>query len=79
METPHCFIQMDQMKQNIRSPYNANETSRFIELALIIDNALFKSFDSNVTKINQHYTRIVNEINSVSVPRYLYGTEQPFF
>lgn len=57
---------MLQNEGNIRGPYGGNETSRFIELALIVDNALYEAFDQNVTEIDRRYRNIVKFVNGVS-------------
>ncbi|CAG9804945.1 unnamed protein product [Chironomus riparius] len=52
----------------IRGPYNANRRSNYVELVLVVDNKVFTSLDSDITKVHQHCKDIANIINALYVP-----------
>lgn len=50
----------------IRGPYNANKHSSYVELVIVVDNKLYKSFGENSKKVHQHCKDLANIINAVS-------------
>lgn len=55
-------------KNIIRGPYNANRRSNYVELVLVVDNKVYRSLDSDITKVHQHCKDIANIINALYVP-----------
>nr|XP_036234356.1 disintegrin and metalloproteinase domain-containing protein 12 isoform X3 [Bactrocera oleae] len=52
----------------IRGPYNANKHSSYVELVIVVDNKLYKSFGENSKKVHQHCKDLANIINALYVP-----------
>lgn len=50
----------------LTGPYNANRHSKFVELVLVVDNSLYRHFESNIWTVHRYCTDIVNHINMVS-------------
>uniref|UniRef100_A0A1B6KWF3 Peptidase M12B domain-containing protein n=1 Tax=Graphocephala atropunctata TaxID=36148 RepID=A0A1B6KWF3_9HEMI len=52
----------------IRGPYNANASSSYVELVLVLDNKEYQALDENMNKVNNHCKDIANIINALYVP-----------
>ncbi|XP_039948964.1 disintegrin and metalloproteinase domain-containing protein 12 [Bactrocera tryoni] len=52
----------------IRGPYNANKHSSYVELVIVVDNKLYKSFGESSKKVHQHCKDLANIINALYVP-----------
>lgn len=50
----------------IRGPYNANKHSSYVELVIVVDNKVYKSFGESPRKVHQHCKDLANIINAVS-------------
>lgn len=51
----------------IRGPFNANKHSSFVELVIVVDNKVYKSFGENMKKVHKHCKDLANIVNAVSV------------
>ncbi|XP_055617685.1 zinc metalloproteinase-disintegrin-like EoMP06 [Toxorhynchites rutilus septentrionalis] len=60
------------MKRNhpvgIAGPYNSNRHSKFVELVLVVDNSLYRKFDSDLWEVHRYCTDVVNHINMLFNP-----------
>uniref|UniRef100_W8B9I5 Disintegrin and metalloproteinase domain-containing protein 9 n=1 Tax=Ceratitis capitata TaxID=7213 RepID=W8B9I5_CERCA len=52
----------------IRGPYNANKHSSYVELVIVVDNKVYKSFGESPRKVHQHCKDLANIINALYVP-----------
>ncbi|XP_053946621.1 disintegrin and metalloproteinase domain-containing protein 12, partial [Anastrepha ludens] len=52
----------------IRGPYNANKHSSYVELVIVVDNKMYKSFGESQRKVHQHCKDLANIINALYVP-----------
>ncbi|KAG8328344.1 hypothetical protein J6590_001011 [Homalodisca vitripennis] len=59
------FKRSDEM---IRGPYNANASSSYVELVLVLDNKEYKALGENMNNVNSHCKDIANIINALYVP-----------
>lgn len=51
-------------------PYNSNAQSSFVELVIVIDNQVYKSMNSDLSRAHKYCKDIANIINAVSVFRH---------
>ncbi|XP_058455339.1 zinc metalloproteinase-disintegrin-like EoMP06 [Malaya genurostris] len=54
--------------KRVVGPYNANHHSKFVELVLVVDNSLYRKFDSDVWVVHRYCTDVVNHINMLFNP-----------
>lgn len=54
-------------ENSLEVPYNANETSLYIELVIVIDNGMYKFLGKSLDKTHKYCKDMVNIVNSVSV------------
>jgi len=52
----------------INGPYNSTESSNYIELVLVADTKVFKSFDSDAQKFHNYSKNLINHVNSLFAP-----------
>ncbi|XP_036325101.1 disintegrin and metalloproteinase domain-containing protein 12, partial [Rhagoletis pomonella] len=52
----------------IRGPYNADKHSSYVELVIVVDNKVYKSFGESPRKVHQHCKDLANIINALYVP-----------
>lgn len=50
----------------ITGPFNANRHSKYVELVLVVDNSLYRKFNSDVWEVHRYCTDIVNHVNMVA-------------
>ena len=55
----------------ITGPFNANRHSKYVELVLVVDNSLYRKFNSDVWEVHRYCTDIVNHVNMVCNPKAL--------
>ena len=60
-------INSESKNLSILGPYNSTEKSNYIELILVIDNKVFKSFDSDSQKVHKFSKDLINHVNSLFV------------
>ncbi|CAG0885028.1 unnamed protein product [Darwinula stevensoni] len=58
----------EEKADDIKDPWNAKENSRFVELVLVVDNAIYKSHDGNRTRIIDRCKKIANIVNALYAP-----------
>lgn len=56
--------------QKIHPPFNANKSSRFVELVMVVDNDVFLQLDSNVTLVHESCHKIATFFNAVINQKY---------
>lgn len=49
--------------RQVTGPYNANRHSKYVELVLVVDNSLYRKFNSDVWEVHRYCTDIVNHVN----------------
>ncbi|KAI4460525.1 adam a disintegrin and metalloprotease domain [Holotrichia oblita] len=49
----------------IRGPYNSNKQSRYVELVLVVDNMLYREFNSSLDKVERYCKDVTNIINGL--------------
>jgi len=55
-------------QKTIFGPYNSSEKSNYIELVLVADTKIFKSFDSDIQKVHEFSKDLINHVNSLFAP-----------
>ncbi|XP_062558212.1 zinc metalloproteinase-disintegrin-like protein H4 subunit A isoform X2 [Armigeres subalbatus] len=50
-------------RPRVIGPYNANRFSRFVELVLVVDNSLYRHFNSDIWNVHRYCTDVVNHVN----------------
>lgn len=50
---------------SLQKPYDANETSLYVELVIVVDHDMYIWLDKNVEKVHKYCKDVVNIVNSV--------------
>lgn len=59
------------IENSLEAPYNANETSLYIELVIVVDNGMYKFLNQDLDKTHKYCKDMINIVNSVSVYCFL--------
>lgn len=52
--------------QKIQPPFNANKSSRYVELVMVVDKDVFLQLDCNVTLVHETCKKIASYVNAVN-------------
>ncbi|CAH0721229.1 unnamed protein product, partial [Brenthis ino] len=55
-----------------KEPFSADQISRYLELALVADNALYKAYGESITNLHMHLRDIANIVYSLFAPWNIY-------